>query len=151
MRQDRGTLQKNMESHNTHGWIISALLREMAGLEGQAMFEFVESIFFFSRCLRQGSVEASRLWQKMATQLLANVEQNVGILWEFGPAKGTSNLQFHVGRQLLDCVPLQNFFWNRCYGHLIEEAEQWDLAPKPASRWWTSTIRPFRTISGFWN
>ena len=41
--------------------------------------------FSFNRCLRQGSVEAPRLWQKMATQLLANVEKNwtgkrIGIL-----------------------------------------------------------------------
>ena len=65
-----------MESHNTHGWLISALLREMSGLVGQAMFECVESKISFNRCLRQGSVEAPRLWQKMATQLLANVEEN---------------------------------------------------------------------------
>ena len=29
----------------------------------------------FNRCLRQGSVEAPRLWQKMALQILANVEE----------------------------------------------------------------------------
>ena len=63
---------KNMESHNTHGWIVSALLREMCGLEGQATFECMESNFSFNRCLRQGSVDAPRMWQKMATQLLAN-------------------------------------------------------------------------------
>ena len=44
----------------------------MSGLEGKAMFECVESCFSFNRCLRQGSVEAQRLWQKMATQILAN-------------------------------------------------------------------------------
>ena len=32
-----------MEDHNIHGWIIAAFLREMAGLEGQAMCECVES------------------------------------------------------------------------------------------------------------
>ena len=32
---------KNMESHHTYGWTVSALLREMARLEGQAMFECV--------------------------------------------------------------------------------------------------------------
>ena len=46
-----------MEDHNVHGWIIVALLREMAGLEGQATFESVESEFSFARCIRQGSVE----------------------------------------------------------------------------------------------
>ena len=58
---------KIMGSHSTHGWIISALLRKVAGLKGQAMFECVESRFLFNRCLRQGSVEAPRLWQKMST------------------------------------------------------------------------------------
>ena len=66
---------KIMDSHNTHGWIIAALLREMLGLSGKAMLECVESSFAFNRCLRQGSVEAPRLWQKMATQILANVDE----------------------------------------------------------------------------
>ena len=36
---------KIMDSHNTHGWIIATLLREMSGLESKAMFECVESCF----------------------------------------------------------------------------------------------------------
>ena len=64
-----------MDSHNTHGWIIAALLREMSGLSGKAIFESVERSFALNRCLRQGSVEAPHLWQKMATQILANVEE----------------------------------------------------------------------------
>ena len=74
--QDGALVAKIMESHNTHGWIISALLREMAGLEVQAMFECVESNFLFNRCLRQGSAEAPGLWQNVATQFLTNVEEN---------------------------------------------------------------------------
>ena len=66
---------KIMDSHNTQGWLIAALLREMSGLSGKAIFECVESSFAFNRCLRQGSAEAPRLWQKMATQILANVEE----------------------------------------------------------------------------
>ena len=62
-----------MDSHNTHGWLIAAHLREVSGLKGKAMFECVGSSFVFSRCLRQGSVGAPRLWQKMAAQILANV------------------------------------------------------------------------------
>ena len=53
-----------LDDHNTHGWLIAALLREMSGLSGTASFESVESRFNFNRCLRQGSVEAPRLWQK---------------------------------------------------------------------------------------
>ena len=34
------------------------------------MFECV-----VNRCLRQGSVEAAKLWQMMATQLLATVDE----------------------------------------------------------------------------
>ena len=101
-----------MESHNTHGWIISALLREMSGLENQAMFECVESNFFFNRCLRQGRVEAPRLWQKMAMQLLANVEDSwtrkrVGILLDLERQKVPSDVEFYAARQLPDHVPLQ--------------------------------------------
>ena len=38
------------------------------------MFGSGESNFSSNRCLRQGRVEAPTLWQKMATQLLANVD-----------------------------------------------------------------------------
>ena len=55
--------------------MVCALLREMSGLSGKATFECVESCFSFNRCSRQGSVEALRLWQKMATQIWANVEE----------------------------------------------------------------------------
>ena len=37
-----------MEDPNVHGWITAALLREIAGLEGQATFENVESTFPFA-------------------------------------------------------------------------------------------------------
>ena len=72
----------------THGWLIAALLREMSGLEGEAMLECVESDFVFNRCLHQGSVEAPRLWQKMATQIWASVEEGwmknrMGVLMDF--------------------------------------------------------------------
>ena len=51
------------------------------------MLECVESKFPFNRYLRQGSVEAPRLWQKMAMQLLANVQEilckkSMGVLWD---------------------------------------------------------------------
>ena len=47
----------------------------MSGLEGAAMFECVESSFVFNRFVRGRSVEAPRLWQRMATQSLAYVEE----------------------------------------------------------------------------
>ena len=78
-------IAKIMENHDIHWWLIDALLREMPGLEGKAMFECVESSFNFTRCLRQGNVEAPRLWQMMAAQLPATVEgkwkqKNLGLL-----------------------------------------------------------------------
>ena len=42
-----------MDNHNTHGWIIAALLREMSGLSGKAMFECVESSFVTDVCDRR--------------------------------------------------------------------------------------------------
>ena len=65
---------KIFDDHNTHGW-LTALLREMSGMSGMASFESVESRFSFNGCLRQGSVEAPRLWQKMASQIWATVEE----------------------------------------------------------------------------
>ena len=65
-----------MESHNTRGRKVSALLREMADVERQDMFECVGTKLTFNRGLRQGSVEVHRLWQQMAMQLFANVEED---------------------------------------------------------------------------
>ena len=63
-----------LEQH-MHGWLIAALLREMAGHEGEAAFENVESKFLATKCIRQGSVEAPSLWLEMAVQVLWNVEK----------------------------------------------------------------------------
>ena len=60
-----------MEDHDVHGWIVAASLRWMAGLEGQAKFESVDSTFSFAKCIRQGSVEAPKLWLNM---ILGSVE-----------------------------------------------------------------------------
>ena len=65
---------KILDGHDAHGWLIAALLREMSGLSGMAMFECVERNFCFNRCLRQGTAEAPHLWQKMADQMMVNVE-----------------------------------------------------------------------------
>ena len=40
-------MAKIMENYDTHGWLIAALLLEMAGLESEAMFKCVESDFVF--------------------------------------------------------------------------------------------------------
>ena len=123
----------NKEGHNTHGWLISALLREMPGLEGQAMFECVESKFSFNRCLRRRSVEAPRLWQKMATQLLVNVEGN-WVRKRMGVFK-----KILMDKEHIRCTFMwADNFWIMTHSKshleqmlrdLIQEAEKWDLAP----------------------
>ena len=52
--------------------------------------------------------------------------------------EGASDMQPHVGRQLLDYVPHQEKL-EQMLRDLIEAAEKWDVAPKLASLWWTST------------
>ena len=66
---------KILDDHNTHRWQNAAFLRKMSGLPSTASFESVESRFSFNKCLRQGSVETPRLWQKMTSQILANMEE----------------------------------------------------------------------------
>ena len=127
---------KIMEGHNTHGWLISAFLREMSGLEGQAMCECAESKFSFNPCLRQGSVEAPRLWQKMAMQLLANVEENC-VFKRMGVLLDLEGQRTH---QICSFMWTDNFWiMSHSKSHLeqtlrdlIQEIEKRDLAPKQA-------------------
>ena len=136
-------MAKIMENHDTHGWLIAAFLREMLGLEGKAKFECVESSFVFNRCLRQESVEAPRLWQKMATQLLATVEkgwikERMGILMDFECEKAHQKCSFMWADNFwIISHTEQNL--EQMLRDLIEEASRWDLVHKPASLWWTST------------
>ena len=44
-------------------------------VHGHATFGNVESKFQFTRCIRQGGVEALTLWLKLAMQILWNVEK----------------------------------------------------------------------------
>ena len=72
---------KIVEGYNAHGW-IAALLREIADLDGNDVFECVESKFAFDRCLRQGGVEAhcDRRWPTSSWQMLKGCGQ--GKEWE---------------------------------------------------------------------
>ena len=120
-------------------------MREMSGLSGKAMFERVECSFAFNHCLRQGSLEAPHLWQKMATQKLANVEeewmkQRKGVLMDIETKGGGEH-------QICSFMWADNFLMmshskkhlEQMVKDLIEEAARVDLEPKPASLWWTST------------
>ena len=96
------------------------------------MFECVESSFSFNRGPRQGSVEAPKLWQMMATQLLATVEKEEnGSTPGFRRRRGASDMQLYVDPQLLDCVPLKEKL-EAMLRDLFVEAARWDLGPKPA-------------------
>ena len=94
MRRGRGMLRKLWKAMtNTDGW-LRPFCERYAGLEGKTIFECVESSFTFNRCLRQGSIEAPRLWQMMATQLLAAVEgrwtkKRMGVLMEIEGEKAS--------------------------------------------------------------
>ena len=78
----------------------SGFLHEVASLEGQATFEYVDSIFLFTRCLRQGSVEAPWPWVNMTMQILSNVDPE-WMKQKMGDLRGTrsSDLQHCVGGQ----------------------------------------------------
>ena len=133
-----------MDSRNTHGWIIAAFLREMLGLSGKAMFEWVESSFAFNRCLRQGSVEAPRSWQKMATQILANVEeewmkQRKGFLVDIEEGGGKHQICSFMWADNFWIMSHSKHHLEQMLKDFIEEAAEVDLEPKPASLWWTST------------
>ena len=107
------------------------------------MFECVESCFRFNRCLRQGSAEAPRLWQKMATQILANVEEE----WMRKRNGILLDLEGEAAHQMCSFLSAHNLWivshskenLEQMLRDPIEEANRWDLKPKPASLWWTST------------
>ena len=135
-----------MEVHDIHGWLIAHRFREMSGHAGKAMFECVESYFNSNRCLRQGSVEVPWLWQMMAVQLHASVkgkwtQKNMGLLLDSKGGKA---------HQICSFMWADNFWilshsksnLEQMLRNLMEEAGKWDLVPKPASLWWTSTYEP---------
>ena len=51
-----------------HGHVAGALLAEMQDVQGSACFENCETTFRYSRCIRQGEVEASVLWGRDQTR-----------------------------------------------------------------------------------
>ena len=100
-----------LDSHNAHGWLIAALLREMPGLEGKAKFECVEGRFSFQQRLatrKRGSTPF------VAEHDHPDLGQCGGRMDEekkwcslgHRRRRSTSNMQ-HVGRQLLDHFTLE--------------------------------------------
>ena len=118
-----------------------AFLREMSGLSGTASFESVESRFSF-RCLRQGSVEDPRWLQKMASQILANVEEEWMMKRKGVPMDAEEGVHQICGFMWADNFGIMSHskeHLEQMLKDLLEEAGKVDLEPKPASLWWTST------------
>ena len=111
---------KILDGHDTHGWLIAALLRGMSGLSGKATFECVESNFSFNRVLRQGSVEAPRLWKKMATQILSQSvgrmdKKRIGILMDLEDERAHQICSFMWLTTSGSCDTLKRI-WSMCHG-----------------------------------
>ena len=88
-------VEQIMEGHDAHGWIISALLREMAELVGQAMF--VCKFSFCKHYTRQESGHAA-----IGKRGRSMGKERNGIYFGHTRTEEAPDLQPHVGRQLLE-------------------------------------------------
>ena len=123
-----------MNIHDVHGWIIAALLREMAGLEGQARGEYI------LLCEMRPPRERRSPWPlAQMVQILGNVEpewmkNKMGVLLE------TREGQAHQMCSLMQADSCRIMSPSKAHLEmmkgLIEEAERWDLEPKPTSLSW---------------
>ena len=59
----------------TGGHLTAALLAEMQDVRGSASFENCETELRYSRCIRQGDVEAPVLWRLIAKYVLWKAEE----------------------------------------------------------------------------
>ena len=59
----------------THGHLVAALFAEMQDVKGSACFENCETEFRYSKCIRQGGVEAPVLWERVAKYVLWKAEE----------------------------------------------------------------------------
>ena len=59
-----------------HGHLTAALLAEMQDVRGSASFENSETEFRYSRCFRQGGVEAPMPWGRVAQYVLWKAEES---------------------------------------------------------------------------
>ena len=58
-----------------HGHLTAALLAAMHDVRGSASFEKCKTEFRYSRCIRQGGVEAPVLWGRIAKYVLWKAEE----------------------------------------------------------------------------
>ena len=122
-----------------HGHLTAALLAGMQDVRGSASFENCATEFRYSRCVRQGGVEAPVLWERIAEYVLWKAEEK----WR---AKGWG-LSF--GRQHDNEHTLRGMMWADNYwlfshsreelvcmvNDIIEELLDLDMEPKLDSLW----------------
>ena len=127
------------------GHLTAALLAEMQDVRGSASFENCETEFRYSRCIRQGGVEAPVLWGCIANYVFWKAEEK----WR---AKGRG-LSF--GGQHDNEFSLRVMMWTDNYwlfsdsrerlvckvNDIIEELLDLDMERKPESLWRTSTYK----------
>ena len=101
------------------------------------MSECVESSFVFNRRLRQGSVEALRLWQKNCHTALGQCGNKDGkrkecvFSWTSKEKGHIKICSFLWADNFWIMSPSKKNLW-QMLRDLIEEASRWDLIPKPA-------------------
>ena len=81
------------------------------------------------RELAENGHAARQRWEK--------IRETNGRLSHLEGQRTHQNLQFHVGKPRVMFHSKAHL--EQMIKDLIQEAERWDLEPKPASLWWTST------------
>ena len=121
---------------------VAALLGGMQDVQGSACFEN-ETEFRFSRCIRQGGVEAPVLWGRVAKYVWWEAEKQ----WKargWGLALGEK----YDNEFVLRCTRCVDNSWPfvdskeklECMvKDITEELLDLDMEPKPESLWWKST------------
>ena len=130
---------KILDDHNAHGWLIAALLREMPGLEGKAML---------------AALSSTNACDKEAWNLDASGRKWPLRFWPMWKRNGwRKEVVFSWTSKVKELIKFAKFMWadnfwimshsqenlEEMLRDLIAEASRWDLVPKPASLWWTST------------
>ena len=129
-----------MDNHNTHGWIIAASSVRCRGcLARPYMNAWKAASLSIDSCGKEAwkPRACGRRWQPRFWPMWRKNggRKETEVLWMLKEKEEEStNLQFHVGRQLLDHIPLK-----KAPGAIIKRPYKLDLEPKPATWWWTST------------
>ena len=142
----RGRAKADCEKHGRSSCsrIAAALLREMAGLEGQFN---LSNMLISLRLSRDASVRERRSSSAFGSKWQMQFLWNVELEWK------RKQMGLHVETRQGGDDEICSFLWTDTFGipshskthqeqvtkDFIEEAEGWDLEPEPASLWWTST------------